>query len=100
MRTFSYYEDAREISPVEKFIITLPARERVQVLRKLRFYTEIPSLQMPPYREFTGYRVRFGKLRPLPFRIFVHQYAPHQWVLLHAFRKQSDETPLREINRA
>lgn len=49
MRTFSYYEDAREVSPVEKFIITLPARERVQVLRKLRFYTEIPSLQMPHY---------------------------------------------------
>ena len=100
MREFIFYEDERGRAPVEEFIEKLPRKEQRQLLTKLAVMAEFPHLQEPQYKRFTGYPFDFGELRPGNFRIFVHRVREGVYLLLHAFRKKSDETPAKEINLA
>jgi len=61
---------------------------------------ELDELKMPYDKLFSGYGFNFGELRIGPYRIFVCLIAPDEYLLLHIFRKQDNETPEQEVNRA
>ena len=101
VREFVYYEDEKGNRPVELFILGLKQKkEQRQLLTKLVVMASFPQLQEPQYKRFTGYPFDFGELRPGDFRIFVHRVSEGVYLMLHAFRKKSNDTPEKEINLA
>src|SRR5688572_29662539 len=100
MRTFLYYQDFKGAEPVKTSIGKLKANEANKVVVMLEALTSVDMLAMPYYRQFRGYLLDFGELRIGNFRIFVHKLSENEYLLLHLFRKKSDETPTSEIDIA
>jgi phage-related protein len=94
----SFYHDARGRSPVIEYLDGLVARDRARVARYLELVREFgPRLAMPHARHLDG---GLWELRPGAHRVIYAAVASERVVLLHAFRKKSQKTPRREIERA
>lgn len=93
-----FFTDAAKRNPVALYLDSLPVRERVRIARYLQLLHEFgPALTMPQSRHIEG---RLWELRPEAHRILYVILAGRRCVLLHAFRKQTQQTPRREIERA
>ena len=82
----------------------LPLKPRRKITRVLEFVqVNGPHVGEPLVRHLTGHkglmelRVSFGSDA---FRFFFFDAGNHELVLLHAIRKKTDKTPLREIETA
>ena len=92
------YTDPRGKCPPLEFIDALPATEQAKIRNALRLLREFgPDLRMPHARQVKG---RLWELRPGASRLFYCAYVEQQFVVLHAFRKQSRKTPEKEIQTA
>lgn len=102
-----FYEDARGDCPVESLIIELDRKaeksktDRV-ALKQVRLYIDI--LQRIGTRAGEEYTKHLGgsiwELRPGKNRILFFAWNGNTFVLLHWFRKKTNETPKREIEKA
>lgn len=102
----SIYEDARGHSPIRDWIDQLNEsnhRMDKSILRK--FYFQVSRLELeglsvgePQVKKFKGYDLY--ELRPTPWRVFFGTRTENELVLLHAYRKKSEKTPRKEIQKA
>jgi phage-related protein len=93
-----FYEDHRGKSPALDFINNLSPKDRAKVNNVLRLLEEFGSnLGMPHARRIEG---RLWELRPGDNRLFYCLFMDQKFVILHGFRKQSMNTPEKEIATA
>lgn len=94
----TFYEDQRARRPVLDFINTLPKSEQAKIYNTFRLLAEFgTALGMPHARRIQG---KLWELRPGGIRLFYFVYVQHQFVVLHGFRKQTNQTPKSEIEIA
>jgi phage-related protein len=89
-------------SPVEEFILALPAATVSEVQHAVLMLTEGVTLTMPLSRPMTGIHPGLHELRfrdaAGQVRIFYYIKKGEGICLLHAFRKKTRETPKKEID--
>jgi phage-related protein len=96
----AFYEDARGRNPVREYLDGLPAQEQAEAEEAFSLLREFGILLgMPHARPVTGHSPLW-ELRPGANRIFYCAHTGRQFIMLHAFRKQSQKTPEREIRLA
>jgi phage-related protein len=102
-----FYEDDRGRSPVKDLLDELDAKARSnkqakQLLSKFALYIEM--LEQSGTRSGLPYTKHIGngiwELRPKDHRVFFFGWEGNTIVLLHAFRKDTQKTPQKEIDRA
>lgn len=92
-----YYQDRRGRRPVHEFLDSLSATDRAKVRNALRLLCEFGVLlQMPHARPVSGHR-GLWELRAGAIRLFYFAHTGRQFIILHAFRKKSQRTPVQEI---
>ncbi len=89
----AFYEDARGRNPVQEYLDQLPVQEQVEAEEAFSLLREFGILLGMPHAPL-------WELRPGANRIFYFAHTGRQFILLHAFRKQSQKTPEREIRQA
>lgn len=103
MYTVKYYTIDNK-SPVVEFIKKQTPKEQAKILREIDLLEEFGLfLGMPHIRKLKGYNDLWElriKHSSNIFRILFFNYKKGIFVLLHAFRKKSNKTPQREINKA
>ena len=97
-----FYEDANGTRPVDDWLRMLALKDRARVERTIGLLeTYGVRLPMPHSRHLSGkifeLRVASGKR---DFRILYFAFVGRRFVLLHAFAKQTQATPAREITMA
>ena len=101
MREFVFYIDARGREPVQEFLLEdLTNREAAFLIRWLEEAATWPVLQYPHFKRLPDYEPWLGELRINRFRIFVHRLPDNRLLLVHAFKKKSEDTPQAEIKKA
>jgi phage-related protein len=96
----AFYEDTRGRNPVQEYLDQLPVQEQAEAEEAFSLLREFGILLgMPHARPVTGHSPLW-ELRPGANRIFYFAYTGRQFVMLHAFRKQGQKTPKREIRLA
>lgn len=94
----TFYEDRRGKRPALDFINGLPKWEQAKVYNSFRLLVEFGTLLgMPHARHIQG---KLWELRPGGVRLFYFTYENNQFVILHGFRKQTNQTPKIEIDVA
>lgn len=90
-----FYEDSRGRSPITEYLNTLPVAEQAAALEAFRLLREFGTLLgMPHAKHISG---KLWELRPGPHRLFYFAYIGRRFVILHAYRKQSQKTPPHEL---
>lgn len=104
MREFITYTDADGNDLIEEFLSELPAKDGQKITRLLHALITVDRLGQPYYKAFSGYPFAFGELILGDYRIFVHrldgQPGEEKYLMLHGFRKKSQQTPPGEIRIA
>lgn len=93
-----FYEDTDGSRPVEEFFETLPDEHLGKVLQMTRLLRERgPDLPFPYSSQVEGklreLRVQAGKAR---YRILYYGDRNRVFILLHAFRKRTEQIPKRD----
>ena len=94
-----FYEDANGTRPVDDWLRSLAAKDRGRVERTITLLESYGvQLPMPYSRHLRGkiceLRVASGRR---DFRVLYFAFVGRRFVLLHAFAKQTQETPARDI---
>ena len=97
-----FHRDKHGKIPVREFLEKLSLKERAKVLKYIEFLREQNGILDEPYsRHITGkmreLRVDFGRAR---HRVFYFLFIQKKIILLHAFTKNTEKTPLQEIQKA
>ena len=97
-----FYEREEDGCPVQDFLNALDKPPRAKVLALIRLLAEQgPTLPFPYSSQVQGrireLRTRHGRER---LRVLYFGAPTREWVLLHAFIKQSPKTPERDIRIA
>jgi len=99
------YQDRRGISPIINWLSKLNSRMKFDISILNKFYYQVERLEIdgnglgkPISKKIKGYDLY--ELRPVPYRVFYGALKGYGFVLLHSFRKQSDKTPKKEIEKA
>lgn len=97
-----YWDKIRNRSHVREYILTLDKKERNKVLKYIEYLRLNNGVLDEPYSKHIK-----GKIRELRVdfssnrhRIFYFTFINKNIVLLHAFLKKTDKTPLNEIKKA
>ncbi|MGB3366437.1 MAG: type II toxin-antitoxin system RelE/ParE family toxin [Acidaminobacteraceae bacterium] len=97
-----YYKDDQ--SPIVEFLSKLPRKDQAKILREVDLLEQFGiSLGMPHVKKMAGtddlweLRVKQGSDN---YRIFYFTMKQRRFVLLHAFQKESQKTPNKEIKIA
>lgn len=90
-----FYKDSRGRSPIAEYLNGLPVSEQAVAAEAFRLLQEFGiSLGMPHAKHING---KLWELRPGANRFFYFVYVGRQFVVLHAYRKQSQKTPPQEL---
>jgi len=104
MREFIGFVDAKGKEPVMEFIAQLKQPEADKVVTMLEALTSVDELRLPYFKPLRGLRETLAELIIGPFRIFVHRLdggpGQERYLLVHMFRKKSNETPVTELEKA
>ena len=97
-----FYESASGSNPVVDYLDSLSDREAARVRASLFLLTESgTALSMPHVRRMEGTPLRelrvFGRIQ---HRVFYVAVRGRRFLLLHAFTKKTQRTPLRELRTA
>lgn len=97
-----FYIDIKNNSPVLDYIDILPNKEKAKILKYIEFLRENKGILDEPYSKHIKGKIRelrvdFSKNR---HRIFYFTFINKNIILLHAFLKRSDKTPISEIKLA
>lgn len=94
-----YYENkhTKEIS-VREYIDKLSQKHQKRIFSYVnKLVEESGRLKFPCAEHIKG---KIWQLRPGPYRLFYFIFTGERIILLHIFRKKSEKTPPREIDRA
>lgn len=94
-----YYRTSRGDEPVRDYIQNLPNQEQAFIDSLLSELAQKGFLPPPFSRKFKGVE-KLWELRPGRHRVLYFYYQGNMAVLLHAFKKQSQKTPVKEIEVA
>ena len=98
-----FYKDSQTgKSPVLEYIDNLNHKERAKILKYIEFLREHEGYLDEPYSKHIKGKIRelrvdFSKNR---FRIFYFIFIEKTIILLHAFLKKTEKTPIQDIKRA
>jgi phage-related protein len=88
-------KDSLERSPIVEYLNALPVAEQAATQEAFSLLREFGlSLGMLHTKHISG---KLWKLRPGANRFFYFAYVGRRFVILHAYRKQSQKTPLQEL---
>ena len=94
-----YFKTARGDEPVRDYIDSLSPSEQEAIEALLTELCQKGYLPPPFSRKLKGVE-KLWELRPGKHRVIYFYYQGNKAVLLHAFKKQSQKTPEKEINVA
>jgi len=98
------YYSKNHISPVVEFIQNQSPKEQAKILREIDLLEEFGLfLGMPHIKKLNGYNDLWElriKHSSNIFRILFFHYKEGIFILLHGFKKKTNKTPKREINKA
>ena len=90
-----FYKDRRGRSPIAEYLNALPVAEQATAAEAFRLLREFGvALGMPHAKHIGG---KLWELRPGANRFFYFTYVGRRFVVLHAYRKQSQKTPSQEL---
>ena len=90
-----FYKDSRGRSPIVEYLNMLPVAEQAAAQEAFSLLREFGlSLGMPHAKHING---KLWELRPGANRFFYFAYVGRRFVILHAYRKQSQKTPPQEL---
>ena len=90
-----FYKDSRGRSPIVEYLNVLPVVEQAAAEEAFRLLREFGlSLGMPHAKHING---KLWELRPGANRFFYFAYVGRRFVILNAYRKQSQKTPPQEL---
>jgi len=97
-----FYTNPKGKNPVLDYLESISCVERAKMLRIIEFLREQKGYLDEPYsKHITGaireFRIDFGRKR---HRIFYFAFVGKTIILLHAFLKNTNETPVGEIKKA
>ncbi len=93
-----YYIDNRGVNPVWDFMASLSAGEREKCFEYIAYLEKIGEQVKRPVGDYLGNKLY--ELRPKQTRILYFFMLKDYAVLVHAFRKKTDQIPEREIKLA
>lgn len=93
-----YYIDDRENNPVWDFISSLPANEQDKCFEYIACLEKMGEQVRRPVGDYLGNKLY--ELRPRQSRIIYFFMLKDYAVLVHAFRKKTNEIPDREMKTA
>ena len=98
----TFFKDSKNNSSVLEYIDSLSIKEKAKVLKYAEFLRENKGVLDEPYTKHIK-----GKIRELRVdfsskrhRIFYFTFVGKNIILLHAFLKRTEKTPLLEIKKA
>ncbi len=99
-----FYTTKEGCSPVEDFILSLPAKDQVKLLDVIQLLEDNGIyLRGPHSKSLTGHKGLF-ELRSKQGhdiqRVFYFHFVENTFVLLHGFTKKGQKTPEKEIQIA
>lgn len=94
-----FFRTSRGDEPVRDYILSLPEEEKALVDAFLSKLAQEGYLPPPFVRKLKGVD-KLWELRPGRHRVIYFYYDGNKAVLLHAFKKQSQKTPEKEIQVA
>lgn len=97
-----YIESNKKDSPVLKYLEKLNQKEKAKILKYIDFLRENKGYLDEPYSKHIKGKIRelridFGRNR---HRIFYFTFIGKTIILLNAFLKKTDKTPVQEIKKA
>lgn len=98
-----FYRNSRTgKSPVLEYMESLDYKEKAKILKYVEFLREQRGYLDEPYSKHIRGKIRelrvgFGRNR---FRIFYFTFIRKTIILLHAFLKKTERTPIQEIKKA
>ncbi len=101
-RVYYYIDSQNKKSPVEYYIENLLQKDKVKVFRYINFLQEKKGSLGEPYTRHIIDKIRelkvgLGRNR---HRIFYFSFIGKKIILLHAFLKKTQKTPITEKNKA
>lgn len=98
-----YFSDNGK-SPILNFLLKLSVKEQAKILREIDLLAKFGfSLGMPHIKRITGtdslweLRIKHGSNN---YRIFYFHFINNKFILLHAIRKTTQKTPIKDIKLA
>jgi len=95
-----YYIDSKNKSPVLEYIKNLPVRDVAFIQAKIAWAGNNNQFTRDFFTKFKGMNLDLGEFRTGSYRIIVLRTSTDSFLMLHAFRKTTNETPEREIKIA
>lgn len=93
-----FYKNARGDCPPLEYLKSLDKKDQAKIARYINLLKDLGvRINMPQARQLEG---RLWELRPFPHRIIYFAHTGRRFVILHAFQKQTQKTPQREISIA
>ena len=90
-----FYKDSRGRSPIAEYLNALPIAEQAAAEEVFRLLREFgTALGMPHAKHISE---KLWELRPGANRFFYFACIGRRFVILHAYRKQSQKTPAQEL---
>jgi len=90
-----FYTDGRGRTPIVEYLNMLPVAEQAAAQEAFSLLREFGlSLGMPHAKHING---KLWELRPGANRFFYFAYVGRRFVILNAYRKQSQKTPPQEL---
>jgi len=99
-REFIEYIDKKGNNPVREYLNFLNVNDRKKIEGMIFALKSVERLGSPYYKLFSGYFINIGELIIGDFRIFVSKIGVEKYLLVHGFRKKSNNTPKAEISIA
>ncbi len=94
---FKLYVTDKGASPIDDYLDSLPIRDQMLIDAKIQHAKKYNQFTRDFYTKFKGFTLDIGELRIGNHRIIVLRVSSDTFVLLHAFRKKTNETPEREM---
>ena len=97
-----FFKDSKNNSPVSEYINGLDVKERAKVSKYIEFLREHKGVLDEPYSKHIKGKIRELRvdLSSKRHRIFYFTFVGKNIILLHAFLKKTEKTPLSEIKIA
>lgn len=97
-----FYVDKRDNEPVKDFINELNKKSRAKIDRYIELLEQYGPDLLRPYADHVRNKIRELRVRVTDgnVRIFYFFFIDRKIILLHAFKKKTQELPEQEIERA
>ena len=102
MYSVDFYKDRRGDYPVKNFIEELNKKSQAKIFRSIALLKQHGHTLLRPYADHVRDKIKELRVQVYDgnIRIFYFFFIEHRIILLHAFKKKTQELPEREIEQA